>query len=351
MEEQELLQKNLKAEIFTAPVVADELERMWNTRRDAVRSIAAEIAAQRPTTALFFGSGGSAAALYTGYYCMLRYLTLPVSYFVSAELVASKARIMGAKAVAIGASYSGKTVDTMAAKRVLGERGVPLLAITRDARGELALGARWALNYDAPTLYSSPAYLTALLTVELGRALKEWSAELESFEEALHTLPGLLRSVAEPARELAQTLAPQLDHEKILVLSGGGSAALGHMIAYDIFGEYLKRYCAFINYGEFRHGPLEIIRPGEPAMMFLLTNDSSRPFGEATVAFARRHGARVVVFDSTELAPGAHPLLAPFVLYLSQLWLLYYLACSQKRDLSRYYYMHVVPYAEGDTFY
>ena len=351
MDGRALKTKNLESEIFTAPIVADDLERMWRTRRAAIRTIAQQIAAREPRNIVFFGSGGSAAALYTGYYTMLHYSSLPSSYLLSPEIVSARPAVLDESAVAVGASYSGKTVDTMAAKHFLQERGVPILAITRKPDAELANRAAWSLTYDSRTLYSSPAYLTMMLVVELCRARGECSKEVKSLEQALSSFPALMKSIAESSRQLAEHNAPELDSQKILVLAGGGSYALGYMMAFDMFGEYLKQYCSFINYGEFRHGPLEIVRPGEPTMMFLLGNDGSRPFGEATLNFGRRNGARVVVFDGAQLAPGAHPMFDALVLYLSQLWLLYYMGCRRGMDLNHYNYMHVTRYAEGDTFY
>src|SRR5581483_5372961 len=151
----------------------------------------------------------------------------------------------------------------------------------------------------------------------------------------------------EPSRQMAERLAPELDSGKLLVLAAGGAYTLGHMMTYDMFGEFLKEYAAFIHTGEFRHGPLEIVRPGEPVMLFLTGNDESRPFSEAAILFAQGNGAKTVVFDGRELAPNAHPLFDALVLYQSQLWLLYYMACRRNVDLTDYKYMHVVPFAAG----
>jgi fructoselysine-6-P-deglycase FrlB-like protein len=342
---------NLEAEIFTAPIVAGEIERMWNTRREAVRAIAQEIAARKPRSVLWFGSGGSAAALYSGYYAMLRCSTLPANYIISPELTGLDPAGLDRDVVAIGASYSGKTVDTLAARRLLDRRGVPQLAITRKPEAELARGAAWNLTYDSRALYSSPAWLSMLLVVELERARGNASEAVETLGRALEGVPGLLVAISEASRETARRNASELDDGKLLVLAGGAACALGYMMAFDMFGEYLKRYCAFLNYGEFRHGPLEIVGQGEPLMMFLMGNDGTRPYAEATLAFARKHGARTVVFDAAELSPGAHPALDALVLYLSQLWLLYFMAERRGLDLDHYDYMHVVPYTDADTFY
>jgi hypothetical protein len=39
------------------------------------------------------------------------------------------------------------------------------------------------------------------------------------------------------------------------------------------------------------------------------------------------------------------------LLYNSQLWLLYYMACRKSLDLDDYKYMHQVPYADNDTYF
>ena len=58
----------------------------------------------------------------------------------------------------------------------------------------------------------------------------------------------MLREIAEPSRKMAERLAPELDSGKLLVLSAGASYTLGHMMAYDMFGEFLKEYCRLHSY-------------------------------------------------------------------------------------------------------
>jgi fructoselysine-6-P-deglycase FrlB-like protein len=346
-----LAEKNLKAEIFSAPVVADELERMRREKQAQLADIVKEIHQRKPSTILYFGSGGSSSALFSGYWAALSLLKQPVHYLLAPDIIASSPAILDSSCVAIGASYSGKTVDTMRAQRWLLERKVPLFSITRRPDAELAKGAAWSMTYESIALYSSPAYLTMQLAIELARLRGEWSPELEMFERSLHLLPDLLRRTYESSRQMAEEKAAELDDGKLVVLSGGSATMLGYMFAYDMFGEFLKRHAAFIHAGEFRHGPLEIIRPGEPTMLFVVGNDRSRLFAEAGIRFSKGNGARVVTFDARELAPEAHPLLDPLVLYNSQLWLLYYMACRKNIDLDHYKYMHQVPYAEDDTYF
>ena len=346
-----LRETNLNAEIFSAPVVADELSRLWREKRPAIQNIAQEIAARDPRNIVFFGSGGSSSALYSGYWAGLHYLKLPLHYLLAPDIVSAQPATLDERSIAIGASYSGKTVDTVAAKKWISGRGTPQFAITRYADAELAKGATWSMTYESIALYSSPAYLVMMLVVELARARGEWSKELEDFETALEQLPALLKGIGESSRQMAERLAPELDSGKLVVLSGGSAYTLGYMMAYDMFGKFLKEHCAYIHYGEFRHGPLEIVRPGEPTMLFLTGNDASRPFAEAGIQFANANGAKTVVFDGRELAPGAHPMFDALVLYQSQLWLLYYMACRRNIDLNNYKYMHVVPYAAGDTYF
>ena len=346
-----LAEKNLKAEIFSAPVVADELERMWKEKRAQLAAIAKEIHGRKPRTIVFYGSGGSSSALFSGYWAALKYLKQPVNYLIAPDITSAHPAILDSESVIIGASYSGRTVDTLRAREWLMERKVPMFSITRRADAELAKGATWSMTYESIALYSSPAYLTMIMVVELAKLRGEWSPEVEAFEKALEELPALLRKIWEPGRQMAEKKAAELDEGKLVVLSAGAATMLGYMFAYDMFGEFLKMHAAFIHAGEFRHGPLEIIRPGEPTMLFLAGNDGSRQITEAGVKFSSGNGAKVVTFDARELAPGAHPLLDALVLYNCQLWLLYYMACRRNIDLDDYKYMHQVPYAEGDTFF
>jgi fructoselysine-6-P-deglycase FrlB-like protein len=346
-----LAQTNLKAEIFSAPIVADELERMGKEKHAQLVEIAKEIHKRKPASILYFGSGGSSSALFSGYWAALSLIKQPVNYLLAPDIIASSPAILDENCVAIGASYSGKTVDTMRAQRWLLERKVPLFSITRRPEAELAKGATWSMTYESVALYSSPAYLTMQLAVELARLRNEWTPELDKFEASLHALPHLLRRTYEASRQMAEAKAAELDEGALVVLSGGAATMLGYMFAYDMFGEFLKRHAAFIHAGEFRHGPLEIIREGEPTMLFVIGNDRSRIFAEAGAKFSKGNGARVVTFDGRELAPEAHPLLDALLLYNSQLWLLYYMACRKNIDLDHYKYMHQVAYAEGDTYF
>ncbi|MEO8027465.1 MAG: SIS domain-containing protein [Bryobacteraceae bacterium] len=346
-----LVEKNLKAEIFSAPVVADELERMWKEKRSQIVDIAKEIHARKPRSLVFYGSGGSSSALFSGYWAALKYLKQPVNYLISPDITSAHPAILDSESVIIGASYSGKTVDTLRAKQWLMEQKVPLFSITRKADAELAKGATWSMTYESIALYSSPAYLTMTMVVELAKLRGEFTPEVAAFEKALEDLPALLRKIWEPGRAMAEKKAAELDEGKLVVLSAGAATMLGYMFAYDMFGEFLKMHAAFIHAGEFRHGPLEIIKPGEPTMLFLVGNDDSNLFSDAGIKFSSGNGAKVTTFDARELAPGAHPLLDALVLYNCQLWLLYYMACRRNIDLDDYKYMHQVPYSEGDTFF
>jgi len=65
--------------------------------------------------------------------------------------------------------------------------------------------------------------------------------------------------------------------------------------AYDMFGEFLKEYCAYIHMGEFRHGPLEIVRPGEPTMLILTGNDGFGASGKKQLEeLAKTEGIEIV---------------------------------------------------------
>src|SRR6266849_10856014 len=137
-----LEEKNLKAEIFSAPVVADELARMWSEKRPAIRQVAKEITARKPRNIVFTASGGSAAALYSGYWAGLHYLKLPVNYLLGPDVLSVHPAVLDKDSIAITASYSGKTMDTVRTKERLMKQAVPIFAITRRRMPNWPEGSR-----------------------------------------------------------------------------------------------------------------------------------------------------------------------------------------------------------------
>jgi hypothetical protein len=76
-------------------------------------------------------------------------------------------------------------------------------------------------------------------------------------------------------------------------------------MAYDMFGEFLKDHCAYIHAGEFRHGPLETVRQGEPTM--LETGDGFIVHTRWQVTYRRTKDSSTLETIATDSVDGSDP--------------------------------------------
>jgi fructoselysine-6-P-deglycase FrlB-like protein len=345
-----LLAKNQRAEISSYLIAADEIEKSLDANRRELSGLARFLLEQAPDRILLLGSGASWVTLYSGYYFLQTCTSIPVAHRYGPEFLADEPPEMArGKTVAILASYSGNTADTVNAARACRERGIPTIAICRTRQGKLMEQADRLLTYESVCLYTSAmANLLWLLAEYVG--LRGHKAEGARMQEELRRLPDRFRGALAKSEEVAREAAERLkDREFFYVLGDGAVWALAYQFGYTNLMEYAKVDAACLRGCEWRHGPLEVL-PRSPAMIQFVGTDPGRQYALATQAYCRARGARLAVFDSKDYLD-CHPVLAPFALHtVSQLFLIYY--CTlHGRDMDAYGEMHVRPYIAGETYF
>ena len=125
-----LLEKNRHSEISSYLVAADEIEKSLAANRQELSRLARFLQEQAPDRILLLGSGASWVTLYTGYYFLQTCTAIPVAHRDGPEFLADEpADKTRGKTVAILASYSGNTADTVNAALACRKRGIPTIAI------------------------------------------------------------------------------------------------------------------------------------------------------------------------------------------------------------------------------
>ena len=345
-----LLAKNQRSEISSYLIAADQIEKSLEANRRELSGLARFLLEQAPDRILLLGSGASWVTLYSGYYFLQTCTSIPVVHRYGPEFLADEPRELArGKTVAILASYSGNTADTVDAARACRERGIPTIAICRTRKGRLMEQADRLITYESVCLYTSAmANLLWLLAEYAG--LKGHQAEAARMQEELRRLPDRFRGALARSEEVAQEAVQRLaDQEFFYVLGDGAVWALAYQFGYTNLMEYAKIDAACLRGCEWRHGPLEVL-PRSPAMIQFVGTDPGRQYALATQAYCRSRGARLAVFDSKDYFD-CHPVLAPFALHtVSQLFLIYY--CTlHGRDMDAYGEMHVRPYIAGETYF
>ncbi len=185
-----LLKKNQRSEISSYLIAADEIEKSLAANRQELGRLARFLKDYRPDRILLLGSGASWVTLYAGFYFLQTCTSLPVAHRYGPEFLADEPRAHAkAKTVAILASYSGNTADTVNAARACRERGYPAIAICRTRKGKLMEQADHLITYESVCLYTSAMANLLWLLAEYAELCGE-KAEAARMKKELELLPG-----------------------------------------------------------------------------------------------------------------------------------------------------------------
>jgi len=348
--DEKLLQANKETEIFSAQITADEIEKSLNTNAEEIQQIAQILQEDAPEALLFVGSGASYCSLYAGQYFLKTCSKLDARLLFGPELVSDNPPALRQKrAVAILASYSGKTADTVEASQHLKSLGLPRLAITRDQEGPIAQDADHVIAYHSKCLFTSAMANLLMLLAEL-LELRDEQQPAREMKEALAKLPEQLRSILPASEQKARAAFEAVkDEEFFYVLGDGATWAHAYQFGYTNLMEYARLHAACLRTSEWRHGPLEILFRN-PTVIMLMGNDGSRKYAEATRDYCQRRGAKTIVFDVRDYFE-THPVLAPFVLHPVTQFFLMYLCTYHGINMDDYLEMHVHSYTGGETYF
>lgn len=336
----------LEKEIISAHINAGETEKIYKNQKNEILELAKQIHKKNYKRILFTACGASYSILFSGIYLLNTYSNLDAYIYQCPELLCQKPVKFSNDTFAIAASYSGKTEDTIDALDYLNMQNIPNMAIVKDPGGPIGGKAQGTLSYNSKSLYIAPLFQLYILLVELMR-LRGECPQAKIILNDLERIPEIIANVNESCRENARELAEKYSNENLIYILGSGPLyGLAYQIALTTLTEYLKMDSSVINPVEFRHGPLEMVRKGRPTLAFLLGNDKSRIYGERTLNFCRKYGAKTFYWDVKAYNFSIHPDLSPFIIHTATQWYLLYCSILKGFDLDNYLYMHKVLYYE-----
>lgn len=288
----------------------------------AVRRIALDMAADLPELMITVARGSSDHAAAYLCHAMMSEIGVP-SLSIPPSLVSlHRAPLRLKKCWVAALSQSGKSPDLIASARYLKQRGATVTALVNTAHSELAevsdtqvlLPAGLEHSVAATKSYVAMLMASAQIVAHLGHAL----GGSDTLASALQQLPEQMRAVAhQDWSEAVEVLAKA---DKMLVIGRGCALPIAQEAALKLKETSGIQAEAFSS-AEVRHGPMEIIVPGYPVLVFA----PSGPEQTGTLAFAhdmRERGAQVLVvappdaLSSASLpsVPTGHPLLEPFTM-------------------------------------
>lgn len=351
MTEDAIVKKNLEAEIFCAPIAAEQVDYVVNSKWDEIHETAQFIHAHKPKRIIFSASGASWCTLYTGHYIMDSHSSIPSYFYFGPELQERNPDWLDDSCIAVLASYSGKTADTVNACNFFKNKGIPTVSICQDEKGPLGSMTDKTIKYNSKCLYTSPLAAVALLSSFLLEMSGDSAEQAKKIQSGLKDISAAMNSTLKQSEEAGKKIAEKIVSEPLVYfMSGGPLYSLGYQVAYTWIMEYLRKDAAFLHHGEFRHGPLEVLNPGHPCTVHLIGNDAGRQYAEATYNYCSNESGNAFRIDTKDLFE-THPALNPLAVFSTLNYMLFYAANVMGIDLDEYLQMHIKPYLPGETYF
>lgn len=303
--------------------IPDVLRRMLDDDA-AVLDLAARWAVDQPGLFVSVARGSSAHAAEYFHHAAMRQLGI-ASFAVPLSLVSlTSAPLQLANACALGFSQSGKSPDLVDSLRYLKQRGARTTAIVNTPDSALAAVADNAILLPAGNEVSVAATKSCvammMASIQSIAFLSHHRGHGKALLEALAQLPDQMSAALDLDWSAAVELL--LNADTAMLVGRGGALPMAREAALKL-QETCAIQTACYSSAEVRHGPMEIIAPGYPLVVFA----PNGPEQGETLLFAqamRERGAKVLVIGPAKTegvdlpyVTTQHPLLEPFTLIQS----------------------------------
>jgi len=273
--------------------------------RRTLESFGAAIADGRIRHVLLTGMGGSLHGAYGSWQRLAAALPVPVSLWDASELIQQAPGLIRPDTLVIAISQSGESIELQRLTQ-LPARPFAAIAITNGVRNTLSAWADCAIATRAgpEDAVSTKTYLAGLVALH---ALE--CAVLGQGEGLGAAIEALAQNVAASLPRL-ERLAPEvlafLGHDHPLAFIGRGASYASAGMAALMTAEAAKLTALALTGGQFRHGPLELVREGFRAVIFL-GDGPGRALNAVTAQDIARFGGRCLVVAADPPAGLAGP--------------------------------------------
>jgi glucosamine--fructose-6-phosphate aminotransferase (isomerizing) len=236
-----------------------------------VRDLAGWLAGHGIEHLYLTGCGDSAFAGLAATLAFRRHSRLRVHAVHALDLARYDVRYLPPASAVLAISYSGKVGRTIEAARQAAAFGIPVIALTGQADGQLAAAADRILPIDVPTLGFSPGtstYIGILCTlIELARQTPRTSGGGDALRDACEQLAGQAAKTLDWCHEVTADLAVRMTPSRFVTFLGAGpNEATARFGAAKLF-EASQQIALATNVEEWAHEEYFITRPGDPVIV------------------------------------------------------------------------------------
>lgn len=261
---------------------------------EQVASVRGKIARGEIRHIVLTGMGGSLFSAYGAWLRLSERLSVPVTLWDTSELIQQASSILREGTLVVAISQSGESVELRRMTEI--DAGASIrVAITNSADNTLARWATIKLATDVgpEQTVSTKTYTAGLVALYVFEKLLVDDAE---------TLIRDITAVGDAAEQLLSALPAQLQgmldylgHDEPLTFVGRGASYASAMMAALVTAEAAKAPTQALSGGQFRHGPLELVRDGFRSLMFLGGEGATVELNLRTAEDIHRLGGRCMI--------------------------------------------------------
>lgn len=286
--------KNFLADIREQP---SAIRRAWAgvtpQHLTQIGELRAAIANGRIRHIILTGMGGSYFSAYGTWQRLAAGLSVPVSLWDSSELIQQAPELIRADTLIIAISQSGESVELQRLTKIAA-RPYFAVTITNGATNSLSAWADCAIasNAGKEDAVSTKTYIAGFISLLAVEQALLGTADLtaDPIEALATTAASHLEAFDQSAHAAMEFLGEKSPLNYIARGSSFSSAAMAALMTV----EATKLDSTALTGGQFRHGPLELVREGFRAVLFL-GHGVERELNEITALDIARFGGRCLV--------------------------------------------------------
>jgi glutamine---fructose-6-phosphate transaminase (isomerizing) len=262
---------------------------------DQAGDIRQAIDAGRITHIILTGMGGSLYSAYGTWLRLSQNLPIPVSLWDTSELIQQAPVLLRAGTMVVGISQSGESVELRRMTEIDKATSVRI-SITNTPDNSLS---RWAALGIATEVgpeqtVSTKTYTAGMVALHIFERLL--LGEIDGLESDIAGLADAIERFLPRFEAEAADILGFIGHQAPIMFIGRGASCSSATMAALVTAEAAKAHTTALTGGQFRHGPLELVRAGFSSVMFM-GDGETRELNRKTAADIAGFGGRCLVIE------------------------------------------------------
>ncbi|MGE3871961.1 MAG: SIS domain-containing protein [Parvibaculaceae bacterium] len=241
------------------------------------------------------GMGGSLYSAYGAWLRLSQSLAIPVSLWDASELVQQAPAVLRDGTMVIAVSQSGESVELRRLTEI-DRQSTVRISITNTAENSLSRWASLPLATQAgpEQTVSTKTYTTGLAALHILESLL--TGRRAGLEAEIDDLAAAVAALIPRFAKEVDAVLDFVGHDAPITFIGRGASYASAMMAALVTAEAAKAPTQALSGGQFRHGPLELVRAGFRSVMFM-GDGAVRGLNIKTAADIEAFGGRCLVVE------------------------------------------------------